>query len=60
MASSARHSRRHNRALRLESLEPRLAMTTGLLSTLVSVISDSNVNLLAASSADRAVDVTEG
>lgn len=35
-------------------------MATGLLSTLVSVVSDSNVDLLAASSADRAVDVTEG
>ena len=52
--------RRRDRDLKIESLEPRLALATGLLSTLVSVVDDANTNLLAASSANLAADVTEG
>ena len=64
-AASARRTReagrrRQNRGLTLESLEPRLALATGLLGTLVSVVDDANTNLLAASSAGFAVPVNEG
>ena len=52
--------RRRDRVLNLESLEPRLALATGPLGTLVSVVVDANTNLLAASSANLAADVTEG
>ena len=52
--------RRRDRDLKIESLEPRLALATGLLSTLVSVVDDASTNLLAASSANLAADVTEG
>lgn len=52
--------RRRVRSLALESLEPRLALATGLLRTLVSVVDESNTNLLAASSADLALAVSEG
>ncbi|MFM8890286.1 MAG: hypothetical protein ACKOTB_01455, partial [Planctomycetia bacterium] len=46
--------------MNLESLEPRLAMATGPLGTLVSVVDGTNTNLLAAKSADRAVGIDEG
>ncbi|MEI8368171.1 MAG: hypothetical protein WCJ31_07025 [Planctomycetia bacterium] len=46
--------------MNLESLEPRLALATGLLATLVSIVDDSGNNLLAASSADQAAPVAEG
>jgi len=52
--------RRRDRGLNLESLEPRLARATGQLGTLVSVVDDANTNLLAATSANLAVGVTEG
>lgn len=52
--------RRRDRGLTLESLEPRLALATGQLGTLVSVVDDANTNLLAATSANLAVVVTEG
>ena len=62
LARRARESarRRRDRVLNLESLEPRLALATGPLGTLVSVVVDANTNLLAASSANLAADVTEG
>jgi len=40
VARPARESTRRDRELKLESLEPRLALATGLLSTLVSVVRD--------------------
>jgi hypothetical protein len=52
--------RRRDRSLELESLEPRLALATGQLGTLVSVVDDANTNLLAATSANLAVGVAEG
>lgn len=70
MASSARLStilarrgrestrRRRDRDLKLESLEPRLALATGLLSTLVSVVRDDNSHSLLAPGATA--EVAEG
>jgi CubicO group peptidase (beta-lactamase class C family)/streptogramin lyase len=71
MATSARLSaavrpareagrRQRNPGLIFESLEPRLALATGPLGTLVSVVDDANTNLLAASSGGLAVPVNEG
>lgn len=70
MPTSARHSialsrrgreasrRRRTHDLKLESLEPRLALATGLLSTLVSVVRDDNSHSLLAPGA--LAEITEG
>ena len=44
----------------LEQLQPRLTLATGQLSTLVSVVDDSEQDLLAASSLDHAIGLDEG
>ena len=53
---AARRRRTHD--LKLESLEPRLALATGLLSTLVSVVRDDNSQSLLAAGATA--EITEG
>ena len=69
MSTSARQSialsrrgrkaaRRRTHDLKLESLEPRLALATGLLSTLVSVVRDDNSQSLLAAGATA--EITEG
>ena len=52
--------RRSDRKLRIESLEPRLALATGPLGTLVSIVDDIGRDLLAATSSGTAVPVNEG
>ncbi len=53
-------SRRRERSLNLESLEPRLAMATGPLSTLLSIVDGSGASLLGAQSVGQAASVAEG
>lgn len=51
--------RRRERGLKLESLEPRLAPATGLLSTLVSVLGDNSHSLLAPGATQGVAEGTE-
>ncbi|MBU6294205.1 MAG: fibronectin type III domain-containing protein, partial [Planctomycetes bacterium] len=60
LKGSGERSHGRERRLTLESLEPRLAMATGPLGTLISMVDVSGANLLLAQSAGQAASVAEG